>query len=92
MFLISLPDTAEIGQTYDVKINGQREGLTWRDPDTLVIEPGGIRRIIHVHATGTGLMNFRCAEAEGWADVTIFDDAGRAFNAARTVRTSREHG
>lgn len=40
MFMISMRRTFKVGATADCRINGKPERLTWRDEDTLVIEPG----------------------------------------------------
>jgi hypothetical protein len=43
MFYINLPATAKIGDTVPVRINGDPARVTWRDKDTLVIEPNDDR-------------------------------------------------
>src|SRR5262245_61355622 len=46
MFLISMPTTFTVGETADCQINGKPARVTWRDIETLVIEPGDARKII----------------------------------------------
>lgn len=46
MFFISLPKQFKIGDTVDCRINLRPARVTWRDADTLVIEPADPRAII----------------------------------------------
>lgn len=48
MFMISMPAAFKVGDTADCRINGKPARLTWRDEDTLVIEPGDARKIFSV--------------------------------------------
>lgn len=61
MFFIHMPKTFKVGDTADTKINGQRKQVTWRDRDTLVIEPGDVRHIQIVDSGGS-LNTFGCAD------------------------------
>ena len=47
-FFISMPPDFKIGETRDCRINKQAERLTWRDKDTLLIEPGDARKIVYM--------------------------------------------
>jgi hypothetical protein len=59
MLYLNLPATAKIGDTVPVKINGDPASVTWRDKDTLVIEPNDPRPIFHTALDG-GLRAFFC--------------------------------
>jgi hypothetical protein len=48
MFVIHLPTTVRIGDTHDCRINQKPARVTWRDAETLVIEPGDARRIVRM--------------------------------------------
>ena len=39
MFMINTPKTFKVGDTIDCRINDALQRLTWRDQNTLVIEP-----------------------------------------------------
>jgi hypothetical protein len=72
MFFISLPTTVRVGDTTDCKINGEPRKVTWRDTETLVIEPGDVRRIVSVMVNqGSDLRSFVCSDANGGNDFTI---------------------
>ena len=62
LFYISLPRTVKIGDTADVKINGEPKKLTYLDAKTLVIEPGDARTIVFVRPAGD-LNDFICGDA-----------------------------
>lgn len=76
MFVISMPNTFKIGDTADCNINRKPARLTWRDQNTLVIEPGDARKIVRVVPVGD-LISFTCADADGTEPVIITggDDA-----------------
>jgi hypothetical protein len=60
MILITLPKTFAVGDTEMCRINGQDQRVTWRDKDTLVIEPGDVRAILETSVTGD-VIHFVCA-------------------------------
>ena len=61
MFLLSLPLSVKVGDTVDCTINGQPKQVTWRDTETLVIEPDDARTVIDVHDDGK-LRYFTCGD------------------------------
>ena len=65
MFVIWMPRTFKVGDTADVKINGEPKRVTYRDPDTLVIEPGDARTILGRMEDDRDLVTFACSDAEG---------------------------
>jgi hypothetical protein len=62
MFMIAMPKDFTVGQTADCRINGKPQRLTWRDEDTLVIEPGDARKILTAHRSRE-LIHFACGDA-----------------------------
>ena len=62
MFYLNLPAETKIGDTLPVKINGSPARVTWRDKDTLVIEPNDPRPIFHTALDGK-LRTFFCGSA-----------------------------
>jgi hypothetical protein len=71
-----MPDSFRVGDTADCRINQEPARLTWRDPNTLVIEPNDVRRIVRITWDGQ-LYQFICAESDGSADFTIFMPDGK---------------
>jgi hypothetical protein len=63
MFMITMPLDFTIGETRYCKINREPKKVTWRDKDTLVIEPGDARRITQTFAD-RGLQTFICSGAD----------------------------
>jgi uncharacterized cupredoxin-like copper-binding protein len=63
MFLMNLPLSVQIGDTHECKINKLPARVTWRDKNTLVIEPGDARRIESVFEQD-GMRTFICGDAE----------------------------
>lgn len=59
MLKVAMPKTFKVGDTADCQINGKPERLTWRDNDTLVIEPDDARKIASVYRS-RGLIHFTC--------------------------------
>jgi hypothetical protein len=59
MFFISVPETFKVGDTTDCRINGVPQRLTWRDKNTLVIEPDATtgHRVPHVADGVEGLID-----------------------------------
>ncbi len=57
-----MPLAFKIGDTQDCRINGKPERLTWRDEDTLVIEPDDARKIVSL-SRDRRLIHFVCAAA-----------------------------
>jgi hypothetical protein len=62
MFMIHMPTTFKVGDTDDCRINGESKRLTWRDKDTLVIEPDDARQIL-LSALDGELRCFMCGDA-----------------------------
>jgi hypothetical protein len=73
MFAIHLSNNVGIGDTVDCRINAEPARVTWRDAQTLVIEPGDARRILRIAAEGD-LNLFICTDADGADDFTIITD------------------
>ncbi len=75
MFIMTLPNTTKIGDTVDVKINGQPERLTHRDATSLVVHnlygDDAVHCIVKTNTDGA-LVRFICADADGKADFAIF--------------------
>ena len=64
MFIMTMPDTFKVGDTADVRINGETKQLTWRDTRTLVIEPNDHRAIHLIESSvDTELRTFFCTDA-----------------------------
>ncbi|QIG93433.1 hypothetical protein [Bradyrhizobium sp. 6(2017)] len=73
MFFLSLPVTVKVGDTADCKINGEPKRVTYRDAQTLVIEPDDARTIIDVQNDGK-LRHFTCGDSEadgGTGGITV---------------------
>jgi hypothetical protein len=65
MFIIHMPKDFKIGETRDVRINQMPQRLTWRDEETLVIEPSDARTISRVsleHSVEGDLLCFICGD------------------------------
>jgi hypothetical protein len=79
MFVIHMPKTFHIGDTANCRINKKPARITWRDADTLVIEPNDARAIITSHEDGD-LICFTCGDpGEVGGDYAIDNDAGGGF-------------
>jgi hypothetical protein len=78
-FFLSMPLDFKVGDTCNCSINFAPKRVTWRDPNTLVIEPDDARRIVQI-ARDSELINFIRADADGEAPeiVTPLDMADRA--------------
>jgi hypothetical protein len=63
MFIISLPISTKIGDTVDVKINGEPARVCWRDDKTLTIEPHD-HRAIYSTITDGDLTRFICGNGK----------------------------
>ena len=70
MFMISMPADFKVGETHDCRINAKAAQVTWRDSNTLVIEPGDARQITFMDRSG-GLITFCCGDAEGSSPAVI---------------------
>jgi hypothetical protein len=70
MFMMQLANTVRIGDTADVTINAKPARVTWRDSETLVIEPDDARHIVRV-LEEPDLRTFICADADGSDDFRI---------------------
>ena len=62
MLILSMPLTFKVGDSAVCRINGQESRVTYRDKDTLVIEPGDARAILNVVPDGE-LNRFFCGHA-----------------------------
>jgi hypothetical protein len=70
MFFLSLPRSVKIGSTVECRINGEPKQVTYRDTNTLVIEPNDAPSIVAVR-DDSQLRHFICADADGVTDFVI---------------------
>jgi hypothetical protein len=70
MFVIHLASSVRIGGTVDCRINRKPARVTWRDAETLVIEPEDARHIVQV-LEHPEFLSFVCADADGSTDFDI---------------------
>jgi hypothetical protein len=63
-FMISMPADFRVGETRDCRINKKPMQVTWRDNNTLVIEPDDAREIVFKERSDN-LITFVCADADG---------------------------
>jgi hypothetical protein len=85
MFMIHMPKTFKVGDTADCRINGDPQRVTWRDKNTLVIEPDDVRTIV-TSVIEDDLIGFICGDSGENQDdyVTDADPAfGGGFIVAR---------
>jgi|RhiMethySRZTD1v2_1073278.scaffolds.fasta_scaffold256067_2 hypothetical protein len=77
MFFVSMPNTFKVGDTAERKINKEPARLTWRDANTLVIEPNAPRVIMTMTPDGE-LIHFTCGDAGDprLGTVIPIDDSG----------------
>lgn len=61
MFIIHMPTAFKVGDTADCRINGEAQRLTWRDENTLVIEPDDAHMIVS-RVTDGELICFMCGD------------------------------
>ena len=61
MFMINTPKTFKVGDTIDCRINDAPQRLTWRDENTLIIEPDDARTIV-TRVTEGDLICFICGD------------------------------
>jgi hypothetical protein len=80
-FLITMPKSFKVGDTAPCRINHQPAQITWRDKDTLVIEPGDARRIVY-HRRSGDLQDFTCADADGTTPVISYPLDSRKADSA----------
>jgi hypothetical protein len=73
MFTIDLANHVHIGDTTDVRINGEPARLTYRDRETLVIEPDDVRRILLIRQDSK-MTHFVCSDADGFSDFIVTTD------------------
>jgi len=78
MFVMTMPRTFKIADSADCRINKQPARITWRDANTLVIEPDDARVILGENRENDPL-TFFCGDASYIADDTV--DADEAFAA-----------
>lgn len=87
MFIIHMPKTFKVGDTADCRINKQPQRITWRDENTLVIEPDDARKII-TRVTEGDLTCFMCGDRDESAGDYRIDHAADGFVVRR--RPGRE--
>jgi hypothetical protein len=63
MFMINMPKTFKVGDTWECRINGEPEQVTWRDENTLVIGLDDARTIVTRQSDGGDLVCFICGDA-----------------------------
>jgi hypothetical protein len=63
MFAIPMPNSFKVGDTIDGKVNGEPRRITWRDSNTLVIEPADCRTIIRREPWDANSTVFVCESA-----------------------------
>jgi hypothetical protein len=85
MFMIHMPKTFKVGETRDCRINGEPKQVSWRDEDTLVIEPDDARTIV-TRVTEGDLTCFMCGDAGESAGDYGVDDAADGFVVSRRPR------
>jgi hypothetical protein len=83
MFVISLPPSVRVGNTVDCRINKKPAHVTWREAQTLVIEPDDARRIVHLGRAWNSIdgytNQFICADADGSSEFEIITDRPQAW-------------
>ena len=78
----------KVGDTADCRINKKPRRVTWRDENTLVIEPDDARKII-TWVTEGNLTCFMCGDrGESAADYRM-DEAADGFVVSRRPETSQ---
>ena len=63
MFIMHMPESFKVGDTTACEINGESTQLTWRTPDTLVIDATDARHIVKTHIVKS-LRCFICGDAD----------------------------
>jgi hypothetical protein len=69
-FFISMPADFKVGETRDCRINFGPARVTWRNNDTLVIEPDDARKIVFVERRGETI-SFACSDVDDTAPSII---------------------
>ena len=82
MFMIHMPKAFKVGDTADCRINGEPKQLTWRDENTLVIEPGDARTIV-TRVTEGDLTCFMCGDRGERAGDYRMEEAADGFVVSR---------
>jgi hypothetical protein len=60
-----MPTTFKVGDTAECRINREPARVTWRDKDTLVIEPDDAQRIVFARRSWNGdSIDFVCTHAD----------------------------
>jgi hypothetical protein len=77
MFIIHLPANVHIGDTASVRINREPARVTWRDAQTLVIEPNDARRI-NVFLEKSDMNTLICSDADETDDFHLITDRPEA--------------
>jgi hypothetical protein len=67
MFTIDTPKTFNVGETIDCRINGEPSQITWKNADTLVIEPNDPRAVLNTRIDGESRIFF-CGHAGATKD------------------------
>jgi hypothetical protein len=87
MFMMKLANTVHIGDTAEVTINAKPARVTWRDAQTLVIEPGDARRIVHIQED-SDMRTFTCSDADGDNDFYIITERPEGTRISRRRRSN----
>jgi len=82
MFMIDTPKTFKVGDTIGCRINGEPARITWRDDDTLVIEPGDARCILRTRSEGNKRVFICGHEGTGKDRYTVEKQSGGAVVSA----------
>jgi hypothetical protein len=83
MFMIHMPKTFSVGDTKYCRIDGELNQVTWRDENTLVIEPDDVRAIVTRVNDEGNLVCFVCGDAGKsamFAAADILERAGKRFS------------
>ena len=86
MFVIHMPKSFRVGDTKDCRINGEPKQVTWRDEDTLVIDPDDARAIVSRFTEGDSTC-FMCGDPGESAGDYGLDEAADGFIVSRRSRS-----
>jgi hypothetical protein len=65
LFVVWMPESFNVGDTADVKINGESKRKTWRGDDCLVVGPDDVHKMVSAALMWRGLRQFLCTDADG---------------------------
>jgi hypothetical protein len=94
MFIMTMADTFQIGDRWEVRINGDPATVTWRDAHTLVINDRDARRILMIDhgldGAGRSVLTFTCGDGDPLEARTpyVISSDGTAITCPRCGRTS----